>query len=114
RELLDALETGAWDIICSTPEFVQYHLARFSNAASRPSLVVVDEGHHVYESKRPAYGKLGAMLGGLGAPQILALTATASDEAFAHVTRELGIESWVIDTAVRENMHVVDARETKR
>ena len=27
--LNDALESGAWDIICATPEFVQFHLDRF-------------------------------------------------------------------------------------
>lgn len=112
--LMAALASGEWDVICSTPEFVQFHLERFTGIESRPSLVVVDEGHHLYESKhRPAYGNLGEVIALLGAPQILALTATATDEAFAHLTRELGIESWVIDATIRENLHVVDARGTQ-
>ena len=114
QALMAALEDGSWDIICSTPEFVQFHLERFSNTASRPSLVVIDEGHHLYESThRAAYGGLGKTVAALGAPQVLALTATAADEAFAHLQRELGIDAWVIDATVRENLHVVDARETK-
>ena len=112
--LMTALESGEWDVICSTPEFVQFHLERFTGVRSRPSLVVIDEGHHLYESKhRPAYGNLGEVIALLGAPQVLALTATATDEAFAHLTRELGIESWVIDATIRENLHVVDARGTQ-
>ncbi|MBV8600182.1 MAG: DEAD/DEAH box helicase [Candidatus Eremiobacteraeota bacterium] len=112
-ELMAALESGTWDIVCSTPEFVEYHVERFAGAASRPSLVVIDEVHHVYEAThRPAYAKFAATLAKLGAPQILALTATAKDDAFDHVTRELGIDAWVIDPTVRENLHVVDARGT--
>jgi single-stranded-DNA-specific exonuclease len=111
--LMAALESGEWDLICSTPEFIEFHIERFGAERSRPSLVVVDEGHHVYESRnRAAYANLAGVLVKLGTPQVLALTATATDEAFAHVQRELGIEAWVIDATVRENLHVVDARGT--
>ncbi|HTW83712.1 MAG TPA: DEAD/DEAH box helicase [Candidatus Sulfotelmatobacter sp.] len=110
--LLAALETGEWDVICATPEFVQYHLERFRER-SRPALVVVDEAHHLFDSThRPAYARIDAWLGGLGAPQVLALTATAGDEAFERIREALGIDSWVIDPTVRENLHVVDARGT--
>jgi len=109
--LLAALETGAWDIICSTPEFAQYHIDRF--AAHPPGLVVVDEAHHLFESKhRAAYATLGTTIAKLGTPQILALTATAGDEAFAHLRATLGIEAWVIDPTVRENLAVIEARNT--
>jgi single-stranded-DNA-specific exonuclease len=112
--LMSALEDGAWDFICSTPEFVEFHLERFSAPQSRPSLLVIDEGHHLYESRnRPAYGKLAEIVARLGSPQILALTATAAEAAFEHLRRELSIETWVIDATVRENLHVVDARETE-
>jgi single-stranded-DNA-specific exonuclease len=46
----------------------------------------------------------------LGARQVLALTATANAEAFAAIRRALAIDSWVIDPTIRENLHVVDAR----
>ncbi|GAC1614295.1 MAG: hypothetical protein NVS4B5_02680 [Vulcanimicrobiaceae bacterium] len=107
----DALQTGAWDLILATPEFVTYHRDAFVRACNRPWLVVVDEAHHVFESKhRAAYGTLGALVGELGHPQVLALTATANDDAFREIRRALGIDAWVIDPTVRENLTVVDAR----
>ncbi|MBV9439213.1 MAG: DEAD/DEAH box helicase [Candidatus Eremiobacteraeota bacterium] len=110
--LNDALETGDWDIVCATPEFVQFHLARFRDG-SRPALVVVDEAHHVAESThRPAYREIGAALAALGASQVLALTATARDAAFERIRDVLGVDAWVIDPTVRDNLHVVDARGT--
>ncbi len=109
--LMDALETGAWDILCATPEFFGFHLDRFKPAVSRPALIVVDEAHHIFESKhRPAYGRLGDAIAALGSPQVLALTATAGDEAFAQITAMLGVDAWVIDPTVRANLAMVDAR----
>ncbi len=109
--LMDALESGAWDIVCATPEFVQFHVERFTHERSRPALLVVDEAHHLIDSThRPAYGRLPVAIAALGNPQVLALTATAGDEVFAGIRRELRIDAWVIDPTVRENLHVVDAR----
>lgn len=111
--LMEALETGAWDIVCATPEFVHYHVARFAQDPSRPSLLVVDEAHHVVESThRPAYGGIGAVVRALGSPQVIALTATAGEAAFAGMRKALGIDAWVIDPTVRANLTVVDARNT--
>jgi single-stranded-DNA-specific exonuclease len=111
--LNDALESGDWDVVCATPEFVHYHLDRFRGEASRPSLVVVDEAHHLFESThRPAYQRVGEAIASLGDPQVLALTATAGDEAFAKIRTALRIDAWVIDPTVRDNLHVVDARGT--
>jgi single-stranded-DNA-specific exonuclease len=110
-ELMDALESGAWDIVCTTPEFMHFHADRFVNDVSRPSLLVVDEAHHVIESThRPAYGRVGELVRKLGNPQVLALTATAGDEVFAGIRAALGIDAWVIDPTIRENLHVVEAR----
>jgi len=110
--LFDALADGSWDIVFATPEFLQFHLDAFSRS-SQPSLVVVDEAHHVYDSRhREAYSRLGDAIRELGAPQVLALTATAHEKAFGHIMQELAIESWVIDPTVRVNLHVIDARET--
>jgi single-stranded-DNA-specific exonuclease len=108
-----ALESGAWDVICATPEFVQFHLDRFRGELSRPSLIVVDEAHHLAEAThRPAYQQIAAAVAALGSPQVLALTATAGEEAFAKIRSALGIDAWVIDPTVRDNLHVVDARGT--
>lgn len=110
EELFEALREGAWDIILATPEFLEFHRDSFTGA-SAPSLVVVDEAHHLYESThRAAYGRLGATIAALGSAQVLALTATANDIAFAKIVRDLRIDAWVIDPTVRENLAVVDAR----
>jgi single-stranded-DNA-specific exonuclease len=113
EELFEALAEGAWDIVLATPEFLEFHRDQFAGP-SAPSLVVVDEAHHVYESThRAAYGRLGATIGSLGHVQVLALTATANDIAFAKIVRDLRIEAWVIDPSIRENLHVIDAREKR-
>jgi single-stranded-DNA-specific exonuclease len=112
EELFAALREGAWDLVLATPEFIEFHRDAFGER-SRPSLVVVDEAHHLYESShRGAYGRLGGAIAALGNPQIIALTATAADDAFKHVVEELRIDAWVVDPTVRENLHVVDARES--
>ncbi len=112
-ELDAALDDGSWDVILSTPEFATYHRDAFLRACNRPAFVVVDEAHHIFESNhRAAYGTLGTLVRELGARQVLALTATANAEAFAAIRRALAIESWVIDPTIRENLHVVDARNT--
>jgi single-stranded-DNA-specific exonuclease len=109
--LMEALETGSWDIVCTTPEFMHFHVDRFTNERSRPALLVVDEAHHLIESThRPAYGRVADVVRKLGSPQVLALTATAGDDVFAGIRRELGIEAWVIDPTIRENLVVVEAR----
>jgi single-stranded-DNA-specific exonuclease len=111
--LNDALDTGAWDVICATPEFVQFHLDRFQGDVSRPSLIVVDEAHHLSESThRPAYQRIAQSIRALGSPQVLALTATAGEEAFGKIGTELRIDAWVIDPTVRDNLKIVDARGT--
>jgi len=110
-ELDEALASGAWDVMLSTPEFAAYHRDAFLRPCNRADFVVVDEAHHLFESKhRPAYGALGELIRAFGTPQILALTATANDEAFREIRRALAIDAWTIDPTVRENLHLVDAR----
>lgn len=112
EELFEALREGAWDIVLATPEFLEFHRDALRGRHA-PAFVVVDEAHHVHESHhRPAYSRLAATIADLGNPQVLALTATAGDEAFRRVVKELRIDAWVIDPTVRENLEVVDARGT--
>ncbi len=112
-ELDAALDEGAWDIILTTPEFATYHRDAFARTCNRPHLVVVDEAHHLYESRhRQAYAALGELIRSLGGPQVLALTATAGDDAFREIRRALDVDAWVIDPTVRDNLHLVDARNT--
>ena len=110
-----ALESGEWDIVCSTPEFIQ-----FTSSASRARKA----GRRCWSSTKVTISTSRStarrtrsspeMLPKLGMPQVLALTATATDDAFAHIRRELGIDAWVIDPTIRENLHVVDARNIER
>ena len=112
-ELFAALAEGAWDLVLATPEFLEFHRGALSGE-STPSLAVIDEAHHVHESRhRPAYARLAATVAALGNPQVLALTATASDETFRRIAEELRIDAWVIDPTIRENLRVVDARATR-
>jgi single-stranded-DNA-specific exonuclease len=112
-DLFEALRDGAWDIVLATPEFLEFHRGAFAES-SKPSLLVVDEAHHVYDSRhRPAYAHLRATIAGLGNPQLLALTATAGDERFRKIVDELAIDAWVIDPTVRDNLRVVDVRGRK-
>ncbi|HEY6325295.1 MAG TPA: helicase-related protein, partial [Candidatus Cybelea sp.] len=113
EDLFRALREGAWDVVLATPEFLEFHRDALQGGGP-PSFVVVDEAHHLHESRhRPAYSRLAATIAELGAPQILALTATARDEAFRRIIDDLQIDAWVIDPTVRENLDVVDARNTK-
>uniref|UniRef100_E6PHL2 DNA 3'-5' helicase n=1 Tax=mine drainage metagenome TaxID=410659 RepID=E6PHL2_9ZZZZ len=110
NDLFAALESGAWDMILATPEFVRYHAARFSGA-SKIDLLVVDETHHVGKARRRSgYRDIAQTLAAVGDPQVLALSATVDDESFAEIREALRIEEWTIDPTVRTNLHVVDAR----
>ncbi|HEY9084328.1 MAG TPA: helicase-related protein [Candidatus Tyrphobacter sp.] len=113
EDLFAALSEGAWDLVLATPEFLAFHREAFRER-SAPSFVVVDESHHLHESRhRRAYETLGETIVALGSPQVLALTATAGEEAFARIVEQLRIDAWVIDPTVRENLHLVDARNER-
>ncbi len=111
-QLFAALREGAWDVVLATPEFLEFHRDALTGR-SAPSFVVVDEAHHLSESRhRPAYARLAATIAALGGAQVLALTATAAEDAFRRIVDDLRIDAWVIDPTVRENLEVVDARGT--
>lgn len=113
EELFEALREGAWDVVLATPEFLEFHRDALRGRHA-PKFVVVDEAHHVHESRhRPAYARLAATIASLGSPQVLALTATAADDAFRRIVEELRVDAWVIDPTVRENLEVIDARGTQ-
>jgi len=107
-----ALADGGLDVVLTTPEFFYFHRERFARAG-RIRFVVVDEAHHVGLSRaghRPAYGRLRECLDALGAPVVLAVTATASNDVARQIRRTLAIESVVLDPTVRENLQVEDRR----
>ncbi|MGB4592412.1 MAG: single-stranded-DNA-specific exonuclease RecJ [Coriobacteriia bacterium] len=111
-EAFSALSDGILDVVLTTPEFLDHHAGRFA-ASGRVGFVVVDEAHHVGLSKaghRPAYGRLGRALDTLGAPTVLAVTATASVAVEEEIRSVLHIERTVLDATVRENLRLEDRR----
>jgi len=111
-EAFEALAAGVLDVVLTTPEFLDRHVARFA-AGGRVGFVVVDEAHHVGLSRanrRPAYSRLGQALETLGSPTVLAVTATASDEVASAVITTLRIGEVVLDPTVRDNLRLADER----
>ncbi|MCL2680430.1 MAG: single-stranded-DNA-specific exonuclease RecJ [Coriobacteriia bacterium] len=106
------LSAGHIDIVLTTPEYLHFHAESFAQA-SDVGFVVIDEAHHIGQSKagnRPAYGAIGQAIEKLGSPVTLAVTATAGTEVAARICETLHINKRVLDPHVRENLHVVDKR----
>ncbi len=107
-----ALAAGELDTVLTTPEFLHFHAKRFA-ATKKVRFVVIDEAHHVGLARagnRPAYARLGEALHVLGGPTVLAVTATASDEVAERIRETLGIERFVLDPTVRDNLGIEDRR----
>ncbi len=72
-------------------------------------IVVIDEAHCISQwghDFRPAYLGVGAAIEAIGRPPVLALTATATDEVVADISKQLGRKLNVINTGVyRPNLH---------
>lgn len=113
QEQLGLLETGAADIVLTTPEFIHFHIDRFAKISDRIGFLVIDEAHHICtstESHRPIYKQLSALAESLASPQILAATATADDQTTDAIVKELAIDKIIIDPTVRSNLHILDTR----
>jgi ATP-dependent DNA helicase RecQ len=81
-------------LVMTTPETLGGTEARESLSASGVSLVAIDEAHCISEwgyDFRPEYRRLGARVRELGAPPILALTATATEMVRDAIVRSLGM-----------------------
>lgn len=115
RQVVQALSDGSCDIVLTTPEFLSYHAERLARCG-RIGFAVVDEAHHIGLAKagqRVAYANIGRALERLGAPTVLALTATASDDVADDILATLPIDSCVCDEAGRPNLQVDDQRNLK-
>ena len=113
RAAFAGLAAGSVDIVLTTPEFLAIHRDRFASVR-RIGFVVVDEAHHSGLAKgghRSAYLEFPEVLKALGDPTVLAVTATASTEVAAEISRVLPIERTFVDEAVRENLRVEDDRD---
>jgi ATP-dependent DNA helicase RecQ len=107
---LAAIAGAACEIVFCTPE----RLANPDFVALlkdvKVGLVVVDEAHCISQwghDFRPAYIEMAASIEALGRPQVLALTATATDDVVEDIGRQLGrARLEVINTGIyRPNLH---------
>ncbi len=115
EEVYAGLAAGTVDIVMTTPEFLSFHADRFSQTG-RIGFMVVDEAHHIGQAKagqRPAYALLGDVVQRLGAPVVLALTATAPEEIARRAMASLSIDQRVVDDASRDNLHLDDQRNIR-
>ncbi|KQQ32386.1 recombinase RecQ [Duganella sp. Leaf126] len=107
---LDGIESADHDIVFCTPErlITPDFLALLKQ--SQIALVVIDEAHCISQwghDFRPAYLEIGAALAALGRPQVLALTATATDDVIGDIRTQLGRSRMaVVNTGIyRPNLH---------
>src|SRR5690242_10746880 len=110
EENLEQIQTEETDFIFVTPErFTNQDFLRKLRKKSI-NFVVIDEAHCISEwghDFRPAYLSLGASVKSLGAPPILALTATATPEVTADIEKQLDLGKLrVVKTGIyRPNLH---------
>ena len=94
RAAFDRLEGGSLEFLFLAPEQFASADTMDRLAAAPPSLFVVDEAHCISEwghDFRPDYVRLGAVIGSLGRPRVLALTATAAPEVRDEIVQRLGM-----------------------
>ena len=101
-------------VVLTTPETLESPKMRPYFEAARPALFCVDEAHCISEwghDFRPAFLRLGAIRESLGAPPILALTATATPHVRESIVERLRLRcpSIVLAPPYRKNL-VLSAR----
>jgi ATP-dependent DNA helicase RecQ len=107
---LEAIAAGEIDFVFATPERLEDPIFLDTLRKTTIDLFVVDEAHCVSEwghDFRPAFLSLGAAVKALGAPPMLALTATATERVLADIVRMLGMrEPATVNLGIyRENLH---------
>ncbi|MEE9606707.1 MAG: RecQ family ATP-dependent DNA helicase, partial [Myxococcota bacterium] len=94
RAALERIAHGGPLLVMTTPETLASAEVFEVLRGSGVGLVAVDEAHCISEwghDFRPAYLRLGGRLRALGAPPVLALTATATDRVRAAIVRSLAM-----------------------
>ncbi|MGK3964400.1 DEAD/DEAH box helicase [Sorangium sp. So ce118] len=90
---LAALRRGEYKLVYAAPERLALDGFLEALAASRLSLVAVDEAHCIVQwghDFRPDYLRIGAAIARLRPPRVLACTATATPDARDEIIRRLG------------------------
>lgn len=106
---LDAIAQGRCRIVFATPERLTQQEFIALLRQQKMALFVVDEAHCVSQwghDFRPAYLDLATAIRALGKPPVLALTATATEEAIADIVKQLGLSRpRIINTGIyRRNL----------
>jgi ATP-dependent DNA helicase RecQ len=99
REALETIARGGPLLVMTTPETLGSDEGQAALRQSGVSLAAVDEAHCISEwghDFRPAYLQIGERLRNLGAPPILALTATATLNVREDVVRFLGLRNHAV------------------
>jgi ATP-dependent DNA helicase RecQ len=94
KAALAEIASGGPLLVMTTPETLGTAEPREALSASGVSLVAIDEAHCISEwgyDFRPDYRRLGARVRELGAPPVLALTATATPLVRDAIVRSLGM-----------------------
>lgn len=94
RDALAAAAAGGLDVLLLGPEQLQRRAVVDALTGADVGLVVVDEAHCVAEwghDFRPDYLLVGSAVRRLGAPRLLALTATASTHVREEIVQRLGM-----------------------
>lgn len=113
EEVFGGLAAGTVDVVLTTPEFLAIHSGRFA-ASGRIGFVVIDEAHHAGTSdggSRTTYRELPRVLGELGHPVTLAVTATAAEPVARQICELAGIDDVIVDDTRRANLVLDDERE---
>ncbi len=106
---IEAIQTEACEIVFCTPERLVSPEFIAVLQKVKLDIVVIDEAHCISQwghDFRPAYIGLSSALQAIGKPPVLALTATATEECIADISKQLGRKLNVINTGVyRPNLH---------
>ena len=109
-EAIEAIRDGRVEFVFATPERLEDPAFIEDLSRHKIDLFVVDEAHCVSEwghDFRPAFLQLGTAIGTLGAPPVLALTATATERVLDDIEKHLGLrDPRIFNLGVfRANLH---------
>jgi ATP-dependent DNA helicase RecQ len=115
-ETTRAIRGGRAEFVYVTPEQLEKPERIAALRRSQVSLFVVDEAHcisHWGHDFRPAYLALRDVIGELGRPPVLAVTATATAEVRADIVQELGMrDPLIVNTGISRPGLWLEVRRT--